>query len=145
MPVKLISKVSRRRQRACDASSVMPEGDRAWHRNSLYCGSRNWGKHGIVCSWIQPHRNTYCLRDGLCLASFTTFVTIIGRYKYGSGSIIDGCCSVLEQDKNKRFLSNLAVTFMNFGSGLRKIKELSRQPNLRVILDNCRNCLHSYC
>src|SRR5438093_5017956 len=31
MPVKLISKVSRRRQRACDASSVMPESDRAWN------------------------------------------------------------------------------------------------------------------
>jgi hypothetical protein len=71
---------------------------------------------------------------GYGLASFTTFATILGRYKYGSGNKIDGCCSVLEQDESKGFLSNLVTTFRNFGSGLRKMKELSIQPNLKEIL-----------
>jgi hypothetical protein len=37
---------------------------------------------------------------GYCLATFTTFVTILGRYRYASGDRIDSCCSVLEQDYN---------------------------------------------
>jgi hypothetical protein len=71
---------------------------------------------------------------GYLLATFTTFVTILGRYKYASGDRIDGCCSVLEQDNNKGFLSNVVTTFKNFGLGLRKLKELPKQPNLREIL-----------
>lgn len=71
---------------------------------------------------------------GYGLANFTTFATILGRYKYGSGDKIDGCCSVLEQDENKSFFSNLVTTFRNFGSGLRKLKELPKQPNLKEIL-----------
>jgi len=71
---------------------------------------------------------------GYGLATFTTFVTILGRYKYASGDKIDSCCSVLEQDTNKDFLSNIVTTFKNFGLGLRKLKELPKQPNLREIL-----------
>jgi hypothetical protein len=71
---------------------------------------------------------------GYGLASFTTFATILGRYKYGSGSKIDGCCSVLEQDESKSFLSNIITTFKNFGSGLKKMKDLPKQPNLKEIL-----------
>jgi hypothetical protein len=71
---------------------------------------------------------------GYLLATFTTFVTILGRYKYASGDKIDSCCSVLEQDTNKDFLSNVVITFKNFGLGLRKLKELPKQPNLREIL-----------
>jgi hypothetical protein len=71
---------------------------------------------------------------GYLLATFTTFVTILGRYKYASGDRIDGCCSVLEQDNNKGFLPNVVATFKNFGLGLRKLKELPKQPNLREIL-----------
>src|SRR5690242_10651737 len=37
---------------------------------------------------------------GYGLATFTTFATILGRYQYGSGSKIDGCCSVLEQEES---------------------------------------------
>ena len=69
---------------------------------------------------------------GYCLATFTTFVTILGRYRYGTR--IRSCCSVLEQDVNKDFLSNVVTTFKNFGLGLRKLKELPKQPNLREIL-----------
>jgi hypothetical protein len=61
-------------------------------------------------------------------------VTILGRYRYASGNRIDSCCSVLEQDITKGFLSNVITTFNNFGLGLRKLKELPRQPNLRDIL-----------
>jgi len=71
---------------------------------------------------------------GYGLASFTTFVTILGRYQNGSGNNIGGCCSVLEQDESKGFVSNLIITFRNFGSGLKKLKELPRQSNLNVIL-----------
>jgi hypothetical protein len=73
---------------------------------------------------------------GYGLATFTTFVTILGRYKYGSGDkIIDSsCCSILEQDANKGFLPNIITTFKNFGLGLRKIKELPGQPNVLEIL-----------
>ena len=42
-------------------------------------------------------------------------MTILGRYKYASGNRIDSCCSVLEQDANKDFLSNVIITFKNFG------------------------------
>ncbi|MBV9176596.1 MAG: hypothetical protein JO297_06130 [Nitrososphaeraceae archaeon] len=41
---------------------------------------------------------------GYCLATFTAFVTILGRYRYSSGDRIDSCCSVLEQDANKERL-----------------------------------------
>jgi hypothetical protein len=72
---------------------------------------------------------------GYGLATFTTFVTILGRYKYGpGGDNIDSCCSVLEQDtSNKGFLSNIITTFKIFGLGLRKIKELPGQPNVLEI------------
>jgi hypothetical protein len=71
---------------------------------------------------------------GYGLATFTTFVTILGRYKYGSGDkVIDSsCCSVLEQGANKGFLPNIITTFKNFGLGL-KIKELPKQPNVLEI------------
>jgi hypothetical protein len=72
---------------------------------------------------------------GYGLASFTTFATILGRYKYGSGDKIDRCCSALEQeDDSKGFLSNVMTTFKNFGSGLKKMKDLPKQPNLKEIL-----------
>ncbi|HEY7573124.1 MAG TPA: hypothetical protein VH796_17315 [Nitrososphaeraceae archaeon] len=71
---------------------------------------------------------------GYLLATFTTFVTILGRYKYVSGDRIDSCCSVLEQDGSKDFVSNVVTTFKSFGLGLKKMKELSKQPNLREIL-----------
>jgi hypothetical protein len=72
---------------------------------------------------------------GYSLATFTTFVTILGRYKYGSsgGGSIDSCCSVLEQDSSKGFFSNIIITFKNFGLGLRKMKELPKQPNVLEI------------
>ena len=47
---------------------------------------------------------------GYCLATFTTFVAILGRYRYSSSDRINSCCSVLEQ------------------------KELPKQPNLKEIL-----------
>jgi len=71
---------------------------------------------------------------GYCLATFTTFVTILGRYRYATEDRIDSCCSVLEQDTSKDFLSNVVATFKNFGLGLRKLTELPSQPNLREIL-----------
>ena len=72
---------------------------------------------------------------GYCLATFTTFVTILGRYRYATEDRIDSCCSVLEQDTSKDFLSNIITTFNNFGLGLRKLKELPSQPNLRDVED----------
>jgi len=71
---------------------------------------------------------------GYGLATFTTFATILGRYRYGAGNRIDSCCSVLEHDSSTGFLSSIMTTFKNFGLGLRKMKELPKQPNLGEIL-----------
>jgi hypothetical protein len=73
---------------------------------------------------------------GYTLAGFTTFATILGRYNYGSNDKIDGssCCSVLEQDASRGFVSNLKTTFRNFLVGVAKIPELYRQPNIKQIL-----------
>ena len=71
---------------------------------------------------------------GYGLAAFTTFVTILGRYQYGSGNKIDSCCSVLEQDERKEFVSNVVSTFRNLGTGFGKLGQLHRQPNMKRIL-----------
>jgi hypothetical protein len=70
---------------------------------------------------------------GYTLAGFTTFVTILGRYNYGSNQNCS-CCSVLEQDSRKGFVTNLRTTFANFTAGFNKLPYLSKQPNLRKIL-----------
>jgi hypothetical protein len=62
----------------------------------------------------------YCL--GYALASFTTFATILGRYNYGSpNGTMCSCCSVLEQNSQKGFVSNLKITFKNFAVGNKKL------------------------
>jgi hypothetical protein len=70
---------------------------------------------------------------GYTLAGFTTFMTILGRYT-GNGLKIDSCCSVLEQQSNKGFLSNMFLTFRYFIKGLKKILSLKKEPNLKYIL-----------
>jgi hypothetical protein len=70
---------------------------------------------------------------GYALAGFTTFVTILGRYNFSSDQICS-CCSVLEQDSRKGFLTNLKTTFGNFAVGIKKLPYLYKQPNLKMIL-----------
>jgi hypothetical protein len=70
---------------------------------------------------------------GYTLAGFTTFVTILGRYKFSSDQICS-CCSVLEQDSRKGFLTNLKTTFRNFAVGFKKLPYLYKQSNLKMIL-----------
>jgi len=70
---------------------------------------------------------------GYVLAGFTTFMTILGRYS-GNGLKIDSCCSVLEQQSNKGFLSNMFLTFRYFIKGIKKILYLNKEPNLKYIL-----------
>jgi hypothetical protein len=78
---------------------------------------------------------TIAYLSGYVLAGFTTFVTILGRYNYSSDSNqICSCCSVLEQDSKKGFLTNLKTTFTNFAVGFKKLPYLYKQPNLRMIL-----------
>jgi hypothetical protein len=69
---------------------------------------------------------------GYSLAAFTTFMTILGRIK--PGQKIDSCCSVLEQQADKGFISNLIITFKNFGTGLSKLPYLSNHPDLKSII-----------
>jgi hypothetical protein len=71
---------------------------------------------------------------GYALAGFTTFVTILGRYNYGSSRKIDSCCSVLEQGADLGFIPNLKITFKNFVVGIAELPQLHRQPNLKYIL-----------
>jgi hypothetical protein len=77
---------------------------------------------GIILSYI----------TGYSLAAFTTFMTILGRII--PGQKIDSCSSVLEQQADKGFTSNLIITFRNFGSGLSKLPYLSNHPDLRNIV-----------
>jgi hypothetical protein len=70
---------------------------------------------------------------GYALAGFTTFMTILGRYS-GTGLKIESCCSVLEQQSNKGFLSNMLLTFGYFIKGIKKISYLKKEPNLKYIL-----------
>jgi hypothetical protein len=90
----------------------------------LNIGLNLFGYHtvGIALSYI----------TGYSLAAFTTFITIVGRTK--SRKKIDSCCSVLEQQADKGFTSNLILTFRNFGSGLSRIPYLSKQPDLKNLV-----------
>jgi hypothetical protein len=60
-------------------------------------------------------------------------MTILGRYTR-TGLKIESCCSVLEQQSNKGFLSNLFLTFGYFIKGIKKISYLKKEPNLKYIL-----------
>lgn len=73
---------------------------------------------------------------GYALAGFTTFVTILGRYNYDSPNqtMCVCCCSVLEQDSQKGFISNLKTTFKNFAVGIKRLPYLHKQQNLKTIL-----------
>jgi hypothetical protein len=72
---------------------------------------------------------------GYALAGFTTFATILGRYDSDSpnGSMCS-CCSALEQNSQKGFISNLKITFKNFAVGIKRLPYLYKQQNLRIIL-----------
>lgn len=78
---------------------------------------------------------------GYSLAGFTTFVTILGRYgnhgsneKDTSPTEIDSCCSVLEQDASRGFVSNIKTTFMNFAFGFKRLLRIREQRGLKPIL-----------
>ncbi|MGI9012431.1 MAG: hypothetical protein ACR2F1_14770, partial [Nitrososphaeraceae archaeon] len=75
---------------------------------------------------------------GYALAGFTTFMTILGRYSSfstNSNNIkIESCCSILEQQSQKGFLTNMLLTFKSFIHGFRKISGLRRQTNLKYLL-----------
>jgi hypothetical protein len=90
----------------------------------LNIGLYFFGYHGIGIA--------FSYITGYSLAAFTTFITILGRTK--SGQKIDSCCSVLEQQANNGFTTNLILTFRNFGSGLNKLWSLQSQPDLKNIL-----------
>src|SRR2546426_929245 len=62
MPVKLISKVSRRRQRACDASSVMPESNRAWNAEIPEVNTRSSRQSRLSHSHSSDFRTTQLFR-----------------------------------------------------------------------------------
>jgi hypothetical protein len=72
---------------------------------------------------------------GYALAGFTTFATILGRYNYGfPKQRMCSCCSVLEQDSKRGFISNLKTTFKNFAVGIKKLPYLYKQNDLKNIL-----------
>jgi hypothetical protein len=72
---------------------------------------------------------------GYALAGFTTFVTILGRFSLSSSKKdMCSCCSVLDQESNKGFLPNLAITFRNFAVGLKRLPSLYEQPALKSML-----------
>jgi hypothetical protein len=92
---------------------------------ALYLFGFNW--IGIPVAYVM----------GYGLAGFVTFVTIVGRYNYSQNKAIvitDTCCSVIGQCADKGFLTNLKTTFLNFGTGIKKIFLIRKQHNLMYIL-----------
>jgi hypothetical protein len=74
--------------------------------------------------------------SSFALFGYRTVTGVVLGYMFGysSSSEMCSCCSVLEQDSSKGFLTSLLVTFKNFGSGIKKISRLYKQPNLKCIL-----------
>lgn len=90
---------------------------------------------GLYLFGFNPPGIAIAYSMGYALAGFTTFVTILGRYDYGSpNGTMCSCCSVLEQNSQKGFISNLKVTFKNFAIGIKKLPYLYKQQNLKTIL-----------
>jgi hypothetical protein len=99
--------------------------DEIGENTALYLFGFNW--IGIPIAYLM----------GYGLASFVTFITILGRYNYNQSKrilITDTCCSVLGQYADKGFMTNLRTTFLNFGIGTKKISLLRTQPNVKYIL-----------
>jgi hypothetical protein len=90
---------------------------------------------GLYLYGLNPLGIAIAYTMGYALAGFTTFATILGRYDYGSPKqSMCSCCSVLEQDSKKGFVSNLETTFKNFAVGIKKLPYLYKQNNLKTIL-----------
>jgi hypothetical protein len=69
------------------------------------------------------------------LAGFTTFVTILGRYGYGSpNKTMCSCSSVFEQESDKGFVLYVSVTIRNLAVGLGRLLSIYEQPNRRSII-----------
>lgn len=69
---------------------------------------------------------------GYGLAGFTTFATILGRYNLEK--VVDGCCSVLENESSKGFIFNFKATFNNFVIGVKKIPQIYKLEDFRKIM-----------
>ena len=91
---------------------------------------------GLYLFGFNPSGIAIAYAMGYALAGLTTFITILGRYnlRLSSNQDMCSCCSVLDQDSGKGFVSNIRTTFRNFIVGLRRLPSLYRQPNLRNIL-----------
>ena len=92
---------------------------------------------GLYLFGFKPTGITISYVLGYALAGFTTFVTIVGRFSYNSTKqegVVCSCCSVLEQNSDRGFMSNLKTTFRNFGIGINKLPNLHRQTNLKDLL-----------
>jgi len=68
---------------------------------------------------------------GYGLSALTTFATILGRSTYTKQMC--GCCSVLEQGSNG-FIATLLMTFKNCGIGVKKMTQLYKQSDVRIVL-----------
>ena len=88
---------------------------------------------------------------GYALAGFTTFMTILGRCA-GTGLKIESCCSVLERQSNKGFLSNVFLTFGYFYKRHKENIISKKRTKLKVYTKNkygyfnyCRKRLYTNC
>ncbi len=96
----------------------------------LCIGAAELGENsGLYIFGFNPYGIIIAYIMGYGLAGFTTFVTILGRYNYGSNQMCS-CCSVLEQDSRKGFFTNLKITFANFVIAIKKLPYLYKQSNL---------------
>jgi hypothetical protein len=86
---------------------------------------------GLYVFGFNPAGRAIAYALGYALAGAATFITILGRHGAGDDC---SCCSVLEHGNRKGFYPNFAGTMRDFGSGLKKLSTLNRQPNLRSIV-----------
>jgi hypothetical protein len=92
---------------------------------------------GLYLFGFNPSGMVIACAMGYALAGFTTFIVILGRYRYNLSSSkqdMCSCCSVLGQDTGTGFIPNLSITFRNFAGGLKRLPSLYKQPSLRSIL-----------
>ena len=88
---------------------------------------------GLIYVWFQFIWNCIGICYRICSCWFYYFYDYF-RTIYWTGLKIESCCSVLEQQSNKGFLSNMFLTFGYFIKGIKKILYLKKEPNLKYIL-----------
>ncbi|CAN5187640.1 hypothetical protein BH18THE2_BH18THE2_09870 [soil metagenome] len=107
-----------------------------WELKSFVLQQQKIGENtGLYLFGFNPLGINITYTMGYALAGFATFVTILGRYDYGSpNKTMCSCSSIFEQKSDKEFVLNVSTTLRNFAVGLGGLLSMCKQPNLRNII-----------